>query len=160
MVGPILAPWTLLSGTASCCYMSSRMTYWITNSIIWEYLAQCSFPCHIFSTYFLWGTALRHDNEWWRLKPIVIPANSIHAPWTKAWTAGQSSGGPSSFVWTEGQLVTQDIDLSRDGSHLALDVTDLRLHRYDGATVEMGAFCEISKTWTVISGSLLLTGFN
>ena len=104
-------------------------------------------------SYFLGCIALRHDDEWWRLKPIAIPANSIHAPWTKAWTSGQSSGGPSSFVWTEGQFVTQDIDLSRDGSHLALDVKDLQLHRYDGATDLMGAFCEISKTWTVIYGS-------
>ena len=86
---------------------------------------------------------------WWRLKPIAIPATYIDAVWRKAWTSGQSSGSPSSFVWTGDRPVTQGIDLSRAGSHLALDVNDLQLHRYDGATDKMGAFCEISKPLTV-----------
>ena len=78
--------------------------------------------------------------------PIALPANSVHAHWTKAWTTGHSSGNPSSFVWAGGHPVTQHVDISRVGSHLALDVRDLILHRYDGALDRMGAFCEIGKS--------------
>ena len=33
-----------------------------------------------------------------------------------------------------------------EGSHLALDVKDLGLHRYDGASDRMGTFCETGKS--------------
>ena len=45
--------------------------------------------------------------------------------------------------------MTQAVDLSRVGTHLALDVADLRLHRYDGTTEKMGALCEIGEPSTV-----------
>ena len=81
-------------------------------------------------------------NVWWRKELTVSPANSIIAPWTKAWTSGRSSGSPFSFVWTRGPAVTQDVNLNMEGNHLALDVKDLGLHRYDGASDRMGTFCE------------------
>ena len=90
-------------------------------------------------------------NVCWRKELIVSPANNIISPRTKAWTSGRSSGSPFSFVWTRGPAVTQDVNLNMEGNHLALDVKDLRLHRYDGASDRMGTFCETGKSWNQMS---------
>ena len=54
-----------------------------------------------------------------------------------------SSEDTSSFQWATGPAVTHSVDLSRAGTHLALDVADLKLHRYNGASDLMGAICEL-----------------
>ena len=49
-------------------------------------------------------------------------------------------------MWATGLAVTNAVNLSRVGTHLALDVADLKLHRYDGTTERMGVLCETGES--------------
>ena len=66
-----------------------------------------------------------------------IPANHPDLRYTGAWTSGQLSGDTDSFMWATGLPVTQHIDPSKLGTHLALEI-DLKLHRYNGSSDKMG----------------------
>ena len=88
------------------------------------------------------------------------PANSVNARWTKAWTSGRSSENTvDTFMWATGLVVTNAVDLSRVGIHLALDVADLKLHRYDGTTERMGVLCETSESPSSAKFKPLLTSY-
>ena len=76
---------------------------------------------------------------------IATPVNNDRVPYTKVWTSGQTSGDTSSYVWATGPNVTHNVDLSRAGTHLALDV-DLQLHQYSGTSDRMGALCETGES--------------
>ena len=89
---------------------------------------------------------------------LYQPANAVNsdgAPYTKVWTSGHISGDTSSYLWATGPVVTHNVDLSRAGTHLALDV-DLQLHQYSGSSDRMGALCELGKSFTVMAGKQLL----
>ena len=51
-------------------------------------------------------------------------------------------------MWSTGPVVTHNVDLSRTGTHLALDV-DLKLHPYNGTLDRMGALCETGESSTL-----------
>ena len=51
--------------------------------------------------------------------------------------------------------MTHNVDLSRAGTHLALDV-DLQLHQYSGTSDRMGALCELGKLFTVMAGKIVI----
>ena len=76
---------------------------------------------------------------------IAFPANHAAARYPKAWTSGQISGDTSSYLWATGPVVIHSVDLSREGTHLALDV-DLQLHPYTGTSDLMGALCEVGES--------------